>query len=67
MLYGSSVLLFLLYFVCIQLHKMPGRNRIPIEHRERMVRAFEDEDEVVSGRHVRSKSFHGERNRRLVH
>ena len=24
---------------------MPGRNRIPIEHRERIVRAFEDEAE----------------------
>ena len=49
----------------VYLHKMPGRNRIPIEHKERIVRAFEDE--AVSGRNVRSKSFHGERNRRSIH
>ena len=33
-------------FSCtVYLHKMPGRNRIPIEHRERIVRAFENEAE----------------------
>ena len=42
-LYGSCVRLFLLY--CIHLFKMPRRNRIPIEHRKRIVRAFEDEAE----------------------
>ena len=42
-LYGSSVRLFLLY--CILVYKMPRRNRIRIEHRERIVRAFEDEAE----------------------
>ena len=41
-LYGASVRLFLLY--CILVYKMP-RNRIRIEHRERIVPAFEDEAE----------------------
>ena len=27
----------------VYLHKMPRRDRIPMEHRERIVRAFEDE------------------------
>ena len=39
---GSSVRLFLSYFILAQ---TPRRNRIPIEHRERIVRAFEDEAE----------------------
>ncbi len=42
-LYGSSVPL--LYYT-VYLHKMRRRNRIPIEHRERIVRAFEDKAEV---------------------
>ena len=34
------------FFHCtLYLHKTPRRNRIPIEHRERIVRAFEDEAE----------------------
>ena len=34
------------FFYCtVYLHKMPGRNRFPIEYRERIVRAFEDETE----------------------
>ena len=34
------------FFYCtVYLHKMPRRNRIPIEHKERIVRAFEDEAE----------------------
>ena len=41
MLYGSSVRLFLLYCILY----MPRRKRIPIEHREQIVRAFEDEAE----------------------
>ena len=41
-LYGSSVRLF---YCTVYLYKMPRRNRIPIEHRERIVRAFEDEAE----------------------
>ena len=40
-LYGSSVRLFLLYCILY----MPRRKRIPIEHREGIVRAFEDEAE----------------------
>ena len=40
MLYGLSAHFF---FSCtVYLHKVPGRNRIPIEHRERIVHAFED-------------------------
>ena len=31
----------------VYLHKMRRRNRIPIEHRERIVRAFEDKAEVT--------------------
>ena len=31
----------------VYLHKMQRRNRIPIEHRERIVRAFEDKAEVT--------------------
>ena len=38
-LYGSSARLFLLYCILY----MPRRKRIPIEHREQIVRAFEDE------------------------
>ena len=35
-----------IFFSCtVYLHKMLGRNSIPIEHRERIVRAFEDEAE----------------------
>ena len=43
MLYGSSVRLSTV--LSLYLHKMPRRNRIPIEHRERILRAFEDEAE----------------------
>ena len=32
-----------LFNCTVYLHKMPRRDRIPMEHRERIVRAFEDE------------------------
>ena len=42
---------------------MPGRNRIPIEHRERIFRAFEDEAEdylLVADTLVVNRSMAGE-------
>ena len=36
---------FLTTGTCTCTYKMPRRNRIPLEHRERIVRAFEDEQE----------------------
>ena len=47
----------------VYLHKMPGRNRIPIEHRERIFRAFEDEAEdylLVADTLVVNRSMAGE-------
>ena len=43
MLYGSSAF-FSSTVLSVYLHKMPRRNRIPIEHRERIVREDEAED-----------------------
>ena len=40
-----TVHLCVFFYCTVYLHKMPQRNRILIEHRERIVRAFEDETE----------------------
>ena len=40
-----TVHLCVFFYCTVYLHKMPRRNRIPIGHRERIVRAFEDEAE----------------------
>ena len=42
-----TVHLCLFFYYTVYFHKMRRRNRIPIEHRERIVRAFEDKAEVT--------------------
>ena len=38
-----TVHLCVFFYCTVHLHKMSGRKRIPIKHRERIVRAFENE------------------------
>ena len=42
-----TVYLCLFFYYTVYLHKMRRGKRIPIEHRERIVRAFEDKAEVT--------------------
>ena len=44
---SCTVHVCLFFFYTVYLHKMRRRNRIPVENRERIVRAFEDKAEVT--------------------